>query len=351
MLGCDGPPPSAPSDETDRPAFQLSFSSTVLLHEDFESYAEESNLDGQGGWVLVAGPGPVLVGTGPLGSKSAHGLVNPGVNVIQYIDHSITWDGTGTLQVSFDSFMKRPPPRWSHNSGISLIDHALPAINQVGWNCDCGVECRISATNPPGWTFWAGAGRLERFPGGYDQPVHLEIVVDAVNQELFGRADLGAGIIESMHYSTVGLDLAAMSRVMLFQDFRGTRGGEFDNIVVSLAAVEVDIDIKPGSDPNCFNNDGHGVIPVAILGAADFDVTQIDPSTVQLEGLAVGARGKSNKLMAHVEDINSDGFDDLVVQIEDVDGAFTSGSGVATLTGQLWDGTAIEGSDEICVVP
>jgi hypothetical protein len=34
-----------------------------------------------------------------------------------------------------------------------------------------------------------------------------------------------------------------------------------------------------------------------------------------------------------------------------MDGTFTSGNGVATLTGQLFDGTAIEGSDEICVVP
>lgn len=117
------------------------------------------------------------------------------------------------------------------------------------------------------------------------------------------------------------------------------------------AALMVDIDIKPGSDPNCFNNDGHGVIPVAILGAADFDVTQVDPSTVQLEGLSVASKGKSGKLMAHVEDVNGDGFDDLVLQIEDVAGTFTSGSGTATLTGNLFDGTPFEGSDDICVVP
>lgn len=115
--------------------------------------------------------------------------------------------------------------------------------------------------------------------------------------------------------------------------------------------ILVDIDIKPGSDPNCFNNDGHGVIPVAILGAADFDVTQVDPSTVQLEGLSVASKGKSGKLMAHIEDVNGDGFDDLVLQIEDVAGTFTSGSGTATLTGNLFDGTPFEGSDDICVVP
>jgi hypothetical protein len=55
--------------------------------------------------------------------------------------------------------------------------------------------------------------------------------------------------------------------------------------------------------------------------------------------------------MAHVEDVNGDGFDDLVLQIEDVAGTFTSGSGTATLTGHLFDGTPFEGSDDICVVP
>ena len=40
------------------------------------------------------------------------------------------------------------------------------------------------------------------------------------------------------------------------------------------AAVRgVDIDIKPGSDPNCFTSDGHGSIPIAILSSVDFDAS------------------------------------------------------------------------------
>jgi hypothetical protein len=121
-------------------------------------------------------------------------------------------------------------------------------------------------------------------------------------------------------------------------------------VIGCLATIEVEIGIKPGSDPNCFNSDGHGVIPVAILGSADFDVNNIDPSTVQLEGLAVKAVGKGNKLLGHIEDVNGDGIADLVVQIQDQDGGGTSGNGTANITG-MWDGTPFLGTDSICIVP
>jgi hypothetical protein len=42
------------------------------------------------------------------------------------------------------------------------------------------------------------------------------------------------------------------------------------------------IDIKPGSCPNPLNAKEKGVLPVAILGLMDFDVTQVDPATVRL---------------------------------------------------------------------
>jgi dipeptidyl aminopeptidase/acylaminoacyl peptidase len=36
------------------------------------------------------------------------------------------------------------------------------------------------------------------------------------------------------------------------------------------------IDIKPASDINCLNINGNGVIPIAILGSGDFNVSAID---------------------------------------------------------------------------
>jgi hypothetical protein len=53
-----------------------------------------------------------------------------------------------------------------------------------------------------------------------------------------------------------------------------------------IGEIEVNVDIKPTSWPNPLNVNSKGVLPVAILGTEDFDVTQIDPATILLEGVA-----------------------------------------------------------------
>ena len=50
--------------------------------------------------------------------------------------------------------------------------------------------------------------------------------------------------------------------------------------------VSVDVDIKPGSCPNPLNVASKGVLPVAILGSGDFDVTDIDIAPTRLAGVA-----------------------------------------------------------------
>ena len=121
-------------------------------------------------------------------------------------------------------------------------------------------------------------------------------------------------------------------------------------VVTVDTTLTIEIDIKPGSDPNCFNNNGNGVIPVALLGSATFQADQVDVPSIELAGMAVRVVGKKGNIQAHLEDVNYDGFVDLVVQIEDEDGVFELGAAEATLTGSLLDGTAFEGVDAICIV-
>jgi hypothetical protein len=58
------------------------------------------------------------------------------------------------------------------------------------------------------------------------------------------------------------------------------------NLVYATAEPSVALDIRPDSCPNPLNVKAKGVLPVAILGTDNFDVTQIDPGSVILEGLA-----------------------------------------------------------------
>jgi hypothetical protein len=110
----------------------------------------------------------------------------------------------------------------------------------------------------------------------------------------------------------------------------------------------VQIDIKPGSYPNCFNINGNGVIPVAILGSATFDVTEINTSSLSFAGLKV--RVRANGPLCSTKDSNGDGFLDLVCQFEDDPANWAPGNGTATLTGTLNDNAPFEGTDSICVV-
>jgi hypothetical protein len=123
--------------------------------------------------------------------------------------------------------------------------------------------------------------------------------------------------------------------------------------VVEYECYQVAIDIKPGSDPNCFNINGHGVIPVAVLGSDVLDVTEVDISTLIFGGFEARVRGNKGPLCSY-EDTNGDGYTDLVCQFEDSDPSSwePNSDSTATLSARLLDdGPAIKGIDSICVVP
>jgi hypothetical protein len=117
-------------------------------------------------------------------------------------------------------------------------------------------------------------------------------------------------------------------------------------IVTTTAApvpVIVDIDIKPGSEPNSINLKSKGVVSVAILGGPDFDVTTIDPTTVHFEG--------ATPLKWAIEDVQPDGYADLVFKFKTQELNLTEGDVEGTITGQTEDGTPLGGMDSVNIVP
>jgi len=137
--------------------------------------------------------------------------------------------------------------------------------------------------------------------------------------------------------------------------------------IVSSARV-ISIDIKPSSCPNPLNTKSRGVLPVAILGTADFDVLEVDPVSVRLEGVAPlrsaledvatpfvpFTTGKTDA--SDCTDEGADGFDDLNLKFRTQDivaalGAVSDGDVlVLELTGNLLDGTPIVGEDVVVIL-
>ncbi len=113
--------------------------------------------------------------------------------------------------------------------------------------------------------------------------------------------------------------------------------------------IAVDIDIKPGSDPNSINLGSNGVVPVAILGSPDFDAATVDPFSVELAGSQVRLKGKSGNA-GSLKDVNEDGFLDLVVQVCTSGLLLVEGSSEAVLTADLNGGGTIYGVDTANIV-
>ena len=114
------------------------------------------------------------------------------------------------------------------------------------------------------------------------------------------------------------------------------------------AVLEVAIDIKPGSDPNSINPSLEGDVPVAILGSDSFDVAGVDVTT-----LAFGPGGAAfdHSQGPHYEDLDGDGFTDLMSHFRIEKTGIEFGDMKACITGETLDGTLFRGCDAVRTVP
>jgi len=124
------------------------------------------------------------------------------------------------------------------------------------------------------------------------------------------------------------------------------------------------IDIKPQSCPNPLNIKSKGVLPVAILGTEGFDVYDVDPDSVLLEGVP--------PLRYNFEDVSTpvgpeadtcdcttegaDGYMDMTLKFDNQSivealGPVEDGEmRVLTLTGMTYEGVPIEGKDCVRII-
>ena len=128
------------------------------------------------------------------------------------------------------------------------------------------------------------------------------------------------------------------------------RALEDTEIAYNYSLGDIGIDIKPGSNPNSINLGSNGVIPVAILGSDSFNADTVDPLTVKLAGAGVKLKGNSGNA-GSLEDVNGDGYPDLVVQVYTENLGLATGEVNAVLSAYTYAGPALTGSDGIRIVP
>lgn len=128
--------------------------------------------------------------------------------------------------------------------------------------------------------------------------------------------------------------------------------GTYSLVIAPLVPpmLVINIDVKPGNeDPSPVNAKSKGVIPVALLGAADFDVKQVDVAS-----LTFGSTGDELTLkhcQKAFRDVNGDGFADLVCHFENGGAGFGELDVMGTVKGRQVDKKAFRGNGRLKVKP
>lgn len=110
----------------------------------------------------------------------------------------------------------------------------------------------------------------------------------------------------------------------------------------------VEIDVKPGSRRSPINPESGGVVPVAILGSAGFDVSDVDTATLTF---GPGKAPPLHRRDEHFRDVNRDGYLDLVSHYRTQETGIEATDEEACVLGESYDGTSFQGCDTIRTVP
>ncbi|HEY8158037.1 MAG TPA: hypothetical protein VIF10_04945 [Methylobacter sp.] len=150
--------------------------------------------------------------------------------------------------------------------------------------------------------------------------------------------------------------IEAARRLIYVQDIN-TVAGQFPDFIASptliatlkaasqaLSGITVTVDIKPGTFPNAINVKSNGVIPVAILTTDTFDATNVDTASVKF------GPSEAPAVNSHIEDVNSDGKLDLLLQFNTQHTGIKCNDTTSALIGKTINGTPIFGADSVQTV-
>ncbi|NIM95390.1 MAG: hypothetical protein GTO18_16970 [Anaerolineales bacterium] len=293
-----------------------------------------TRLDNDGNVLAV-----IDVGTEPTGvAVDAAGKVwatNMGSNNAMRIDPNAGPDGLGAVDLTVDLGLNAWPYNYSDMTGAVVVGSTSP---QGFWTV-------VQDSQIPGFNWGRIIWNTE--PEG-NVPEGSSIVVEV------RAADTEAGLGGQPFQPILNGDL--FSIFGRFMEVRVTLKASPSGISPVLSDIRllpyIEIDIKPSSYPNSINcNNEKETITVAVLTTEDFDALTVDHTTVTFEGASeIHVNKKNGEPRRHEMDVNEDGFMDLEFHFRLGDTSLSCESIMGTLTGETYDGTPFEGSDNVRMV-
>ena len=131
--------------------------------------------------------------------------------------------------------------------------------------------------------------------------------------------------------------LADKNSLATFNDFQ--TGTDYNPPV---SGITIELDIRPGGNPNNINLSSRGVVPVAVLTTESFDAKNVNPKSLFF--------AKAQPTRCNIADVENDGDLDLLCHFETQDLHLDLDATAATLTGTTYDGQEIKGTDSIRIV-
>jgi hypothetical protein len=268
----------------------------------------------------------------------------------------------GAEEISFDEI-----PPVNGNLPVLSEEYADRGVHFVASD-DGSVWSGLSGGDPGGWGLEGTNGTA--FVGFNGASYGLQVVFDAPVREVRLDVARSAGSRAGDGFSLRGYrdgamveevslvlgDVNVWSTVALAEEVDslawvgvGTRRHPYgvDNLrwTAEAAAIAAEIDVKPGDAQNRVNPHAWGVVPVALLGAGGFDVTQVDRAS-----LGFGPGG-APAVRSQVLDLDADGHADLLTHHRIQATGIRLGDVEACLAGHTLAATPFAGCDAVTTAP